>query len=309
MTIQDIIDINLYYKEESEMNAFTNYQNQGYNVGAIPNPMTYTGPTAQPGAPLMSNPVTPDEKKLLLSDQDVFDLKVTPKDMAFAKCTHKENGAFAITTDGQGNAYCKICGAKFTPDILLQEDGYVDDAVERIMNVLQTCKLIGIDMNEEVITQFYAIIPYLLKVPTLYRVLAKTFNKYGATINQTAPVGGQNIFGMFNNMMNPAMPLGAPAYQPQYGAPQYGYPQMTPYMAQQGQMVAGGQTPFYQQPPQGQWGAPQNGWAPQYAPNGAPAMAPNGQPMNQPAAPNGQAQPQQAAQSDGSVKVDQQVKL
>ena len=38
-------------------------------------------------------------------------------------------------------------------------------------------------------------------------------------------------------------------------------------------------------------------------------MDPNGQPMNQPEAPNGKAQPQQAAQSDGSVKVDQQVKL
>ena len=107
--------------------------------------------------------------------------------------------------------------------------------------------------------------------------------------------------------MNPAVPIGG-----YYNPYPYGQP-VTPFTAQQGQMVNGGQTPFYtqapQQVPQGQYygqPVPPMGYAPQ------PRA-----PMNQPVAPNAQAAPQQPqvqnapqqqpAQNDVNVK--QQVQL
>lgn len=290
------------------MNAFE-AQNQGYQTGpfATPQQQPYMyNPQMPQGAPMMNNPLTSEEKKLLSQEDNLFDLKVTPHEQAMAKCTHKDNGQFAIVADENGKATCKICHAEFYPNSVDEE--YVEKATNMILNVLNTCKYIAVDMNNEVIVQYFSMIPYIERIPKLYKAVTKTFNRYGAP-TQATPTYVQNPINQFNSLINPAVPIGAPAYaQPMY---------QTPYTAMQNNMV-GGQSVFYQQPQQmaPQYGQPMYAQpqyaAPQYTQPQAPQMQ---QPMNQPQmAP--QAQPQQAApqaqapaQQNGEVTVSEKVKL
>lgn len=292
------------------MNAFNqnNYaQNQGYFQGAFPNGQQYAQSYAygQPAPkPLMTDPLSDEERKLLAQHEDLFDLKVTPAEMAFAVCAHKKGNNFDIVTDGQGNVTCRTCGAQFQPDLVNEE--YVQKATEMMMNVLQTSKMLAVDLNVDVLRQYFSMIPYIQRVPKLFKAVNKSFDKYNEG-NPTQPINGNpNVFGMFNSIMNPAMPIGG--YYPQYGyavpqqAPMYGgYPQQapaTPFMNQQAQMV-GGQTPFYAQPQQ-----PMGYGMPQQAPMNQPMVDPNAQQ----AAPQ-QAQPQANAAQPGDASVKQQVQL
>ena len=287
------------------MNAFTNNyaQNQGYQQGAFPGGFgyqqsyAYGAPMAKP---LMTNPLTDEERKLLARQEDLFDLKVTPEELAYAVCTHKRGDSFDVVTDGQGNVTCRTCGATFRPDDV--DEKYVQETTDRMMNVMQTLKFIGVDLNSDLIRQYFAMIPYIKRVPKLFKAVNKSFQKYN-DLNPAQPVNmNQNVVGMFNSLMNPAVPIGG-----YYNPYPYGQP-VTPFTAQQGQMVNGGQTPFYtqapQQVPQGQYygqPVPPMGYAPQ-----------PGAPMNQPVAPNAQAAPQQPqvqnapqqqpAQNDVNVK-------
>lgn len=290
------------------MNAFNqnNYaQNQGYFQGAFPNGQQYAQSYVygQPAPkPLMTDPLSDEERKLLAQHEDLFDLKVTPAEMAFAVCAHKKGNNFDIVTDGQGNVTCRTCGAQFQPDLVNEE--YVQKATEMMMNVLQTSKMLAVDLNVDVLRQYFSMIPYIQRVPKLFKAVNKSFDKYNEG-NPTQPINGNpNVFGMFNSIMNPAMPIGG--YYPQYGygmpqqAPMYGgYPQQapaTPFMNQQAQMVSG-QTPFYAQQPMG-YGMPQQ------APMNQPMVDPNAQQ----AAPQ-QAQPQANAAQPGDASVKQQVQL
>ena len=297
------------------MNAFNNYaQNQGYNQGAFPNGVAY-GQSYAYGAPqarpLMTDPLTGEERKLLANHEDLFDLKVTPQELAYAVCAHKRDNNFDIIPDGQGNVTCRTCGATFRPDDV--DEQYVQEATDRMMNVLQTIKMLGVDLNSDVFRQYFSMIPYIKRVPKLFKAVNKSFQKY----TEGSPVqpigGGQNVYDMFNSIMNPAMPIGG--YYPQYGyaqpGMQYGYGQpgapmmgqpVTPFTAQQGQMVNGGQSPFYAQPGM-QYGYGQPGM------QGAPMM-------NQPTDPNAQSQQaqnqpaqQQAPAAAPEAKVNQQVQL
>lgn len=264
------------------MNAFNSYaQNQGYNTG-MPNFQTMGYGQPQMARAQMTNPLTDEERKLLQQQDDSFDLKIKPEDLAKAICTHKDpaNGTFATIANPDGSVTCKICHATFRPNDVDEE--FVTKAVDSIINTLQTCKMIGVDLNNDVTRQFFAIMPYLEKVPKLYKMVNKIFNKY----NQQNPVmpnnAGQNIVGAFNMLTNPAVPIGG--NMPQYGYG-YGMPQQTPFMNMQNNMVNGA-NPFYQQTPQ------YNGFNP-YMNNAAQQQMPNGVPqMNQPQA-NPQAAPQQ----------------
>lgn len=280
------------------MNAFTNNypQNQGYNTG-MPNfqPMGYA--PQQPSRPQMTNPLTPEQKELLAKNEDAFDLKISPEEIAKAICTHKDSttGTFACVSSPDGTVTCKICHQSFRPNDVDEE--FVQKSVETIKNTLQTCKYIGVDLNNDVIRQFFAIMPYLDRVPKLYRLVNKIFNKYNQQ-NPVTPVNnGQNIVGMYNMLTNPSVPIGGMAYG--YGG--YGMPQQTPFTSMQNNMVAGG-NPFYQQPVQ----QPPYGFNPymgQAMPQ-QPAQAPM---MNQPVA--NAAQPADAQKAPETVTVKDPVQL
>ena len=265
------------------MNAFTNFaQQQGYQTG-MPNYQTmgYAPQQGQVATPQMTNPLTDEQRKLLRISEDAFDLKIKPEELAAAICTHKDpaTGTFSTIKNPDGTLTCKICHETFDPNQVSAT--YVEEAVDRIINTLQTCKLIGLDLNDEVIKQFFAIIPYLKRVPKLYKLVNKIFDKYQQGNPTMMNNQGQNIIGQFNMLTNPSVPLTGmqpnygynPYYQQQPANPYMGYPQYvnTPMSNMQHSMVGG--NPFYQQPG---YQAPPQGQQPQQA---APAQ--QGQPQQQ----------------------------
>ena len=225
------------------------YQNNVYNPGFMGGAMY----APQQQKPLMVNPLTEDERAVLKTDNS-FSLQVTPAEMAQAICTHKDpvKGEFSVVPNADGTCTCKICHETFNPDQV--DENYVNDAVVRMTNVLETCKYLAVDLNPEVTRNYFQMLPFIKKAPQLYKLAHNSFSRY-TNANPTANLAtGPNYFNGFMALMNPAISFA----QPQYGYPQqaqYGYPTATQQMA--AQAVPGG-NPFYQQPmmPMGQPVAP-----------------------------------------------------
>lgn len=303
------------------MNAFTNYAtNQGYNTGMSNFQTMGYNPSMQHGKPHMTNPLTDEQINLLRQHEDAFELKIKPEELARAICTHKDptTGTFATILNPDGSVTCKICHQTFKPDEVDEE--FVQKAVSAIINTLQTCKMIGVDLNDEVVRQFFAIMPYLERVPKLYKLVNNIFNKYSQQTPVIPNSGGQNIMGMYNSVINPAIPI---AGMPAYGAGMYGYgggyptpPVQTPFMNMQNQMVNGGMNPFYENP-QATAGynpyAAMQGWGQNQQTNPNPfngqqqAAAPQGQQNNAPQ--QAEPAPQQASQGQQNVTINKPIQL
>lgn len=292
-------------------NGFNGFaMGQGYATGmGNTQPLQYVTPSAM--QPLMTNPLTAEEQKLLETQQDTFDLKVQPKEVAEAVCTHKKDGRFHLTPlePMTGECVCNLCKARFNPTEVTEM--YVQDAVDKVLNVLQTCKMIGVDMNNEVIRQYFQIIPYITRLPKLYNMLVRIFEKYNMQ-NPVAQASGPNVFNMYNSIMNPAVPIGNPQMMDPYGGAGY-------YNMMQQNMVNGGagMSPLYQQPQQPvmmqPYGAvyqqpvmnqPTFGQTPPQAP-----QMPNQQPPVQAQANAQQTNQQQPQQTTGQVHVKDQIQL
>lgn len=222
--------------------------------------------------PQMTNPLTQEEYKILLTEQDCFNLKVTKEEIARAVCTHKhpEQGSFATVPgkDPAGDVTCTICHTKFYPDLVTPE--YVKQTTDAMLNILQTLKWLGVDLSSDVIRQYFAMIPYIERVPKLYEAVNNTFNKYHVA-NPTVQATGPNIYNMYNMLANPAVAMATP----QMVNP---YPYYNTMQGMQNNMVAGG-SPFYAQPQQ----APQQQMMPQQPYMNAPMQG--GAPIP-PATPN-----------------------
>ena len=270
-----------------------NYFNPGFMGGAMYNP--------QPVRPKMTNPLTAEEREALKTDNS-FNLSVTPEEAARAVCTHKDpvKGEFAIVRNADGSCTCNICHATFNPDIV--DDDSVVKATDTMVNVLETCKLLGLDVNPEIVRGFYQMIPFLKKTPQLYKLSYNAFNRY----NNAQPVqqvgGNASYFGALNMLTNPTVPMGQPQYGYGYGYQQpmgqpiaqpFQQPVMTPFTNMQAQTVPGG-NPFY---------APQQ-------PMGQPMAQPAQQPAAQPVQVNPPAyQPAQTAAPQQEAVVKETVQL
>lgn len=235
-----------------------NYAN-GYGNGA---------PIAKPR---MNNPLTEEEQKALRQKPvDQFNLSIDNAELGRAICTHKDTktGMYATVKNPDGTLTCTICGETFDPDACTPE--VVEDAAKTIKNVLQTLKYLGVDLSNEIIRGYFGFLPYVEKIPQLYKICCNSYYRYnpGSMDGSLQQNNSQNVFNAFNNLMNPGMPMYG-GYMQQPVAPQ-GY-----YNPQQAAMMGTTPTnPFYAQAPQ----QPQQQMynpAPQAAP-----MAP--QPMAQP---------------------------
>lgn len=229
--------------------ANENYFNPGFMGGMGYNP--------QPVRPKMNNPLTAEEREALKTDNS-FNLSVTPEEAAEAVCTHKDQakGEFAIVRNADGTCTCSICHTTFNPDIV--DDESVAKATDIMINVLETCKLLGLDMNSELVRGFFQMIPFLKKTPKLYKLAYNSFSKYNSPQPLQQVNGGASYFGALNMLTNPTVPMGQPQYgygygyqQPMMGQPMQ-QPMATPFMNMQAQTVPGA-NPFYaQQPMMGQ---------------------------------------------------------
>lgn len=253
--------------------------------------------------PKIPNVLNAEEIKELQQQRNVFSLGLTKKEILQAQCNHRTADGMSDTLvydNVTGIATCTICGYQFRP---IEADASYDtikEATDRIVDILQTIKIMYTDLPAEAAKEYFQIIPMIAKIPQLFEFAAQNFAKheYNAWSYNSHNMGGiamlQNLSTMFGGGMQPQY-----QQQPQFNGYAMGAGQPVGYpngMAPQQPMMMPGQNPF------GYAGAsmaqptmpnpamapqqPVNGYAPQtqgysYQPNAA--AAPN---VEAPAAPN-----------------------
>lgn len=221
-------------------------QTQNYGMG-MPTMAGYNYQGMQ-GMPQQkfNNPLSPEEIQKLQKKGAQFSLGITQEEWMRGICNHRnaEGTADTLVYDQlTGEARCTICGYKFKPieaDVSIED---IKDDVERIIDILQTIKLMYIDLPAEAAREYFQIIPLLEKIPQLFEFAAKNMTKH-ETYNWQYNNKNMGAINMFNNlqslfgggMVNPGyqQPMGqvppmAPGFpQPApYGAAPVGYPGMS----------------------------------------------------------------------------------
>ena len=80
----------------------------------------------------------------------------------------------------------------------------IQQAVNVFIDILQTIKMLYLDIPEDVCDQFFQMIPFALKVPQLWRIAMENYKSYyGATMNYNN--GGSNTFNILDGIMNGSM--------------------------------------------------------------------------------------------------------
>ena len=241
------------------------YQQPGYNYN-------YTGIQGQK----YNNFLSDEEIKALRQKGPEFSLGLTQDEIIRSGCNHREVGGMkdTLTQDPLTGKYvCTICGEKFNPITDDTEDS-VKEITERMVDYLNTIKMMYYDLPASPAREYFQIIPLIKKLPQIYKLAVESFNKHD--ISQGWKYGNQQpgAVSMFMNMANnvfgqapmyggypqghPQQPGQAPMYQPQPGAVPYAG---TPMMNNGFGYPGAGQAPTYQ--PQ------MNGFA--YQPTATPA--------------------------------------
>ena len=248
------------------MSMYYNYANPNNVAG-----QTFNG--VQPQNIKFTQPLTKDQAAELTKSDSMFSLKVTNQDINRAICTHKfpNTNKFSINAcnDGTGDVVCTICGARFNPDDLTHEK--VEQIIKDFKNVMECCKLMYVNIPENVVKQLFTILPFVDKIPKLYDISVENYSRFAPNASSTQDVYGQSS-GLFNSFRE--IIGGGNMGYPVYGAPQ-GYPQP--------------QYPNYATPTYPTYGAPQQMNQPAYGtyqdPNANPFFAGGTTPTPQPVAP------------------------
>ena len=285
---------------------FNNYSNNGFGgMFGVPQGTGYQYNPGNQQAPKQMNNLSQEEIQKLVQKENQFSLQITETEKLRAVCNHRRAdgmGDALVEDPVSGICRCQICGYEFKPaDTALSEED-LKDIVANTLDVLQTIKLLYINMPVDAAREYYQIIPLIEKIPKLFEYAVKDYAKY----EQYNPynynnrnMSTMNLFNMLSGALN-GMPFGA-AGQPQQaqqfaGAPQggMGMPQQ-PNMAFNPQMAGMPNMGAYGMPQQGMsngfvMGAP--GYAPQtagyqYNPN-QPQQAQGQQPENVQATTDGQ---------------------
>ena len=249
--------------------------NYGVNYGQ---PTMGTGyqwnPNAQQQVKQM-NILTADEIQTLMKSENKFTLALTQTEKLKAACNHRraDGAADSLVENADGTVSCQICGYTFKPvDPATSGEEYLSAAVAEIVDILQTIKMLWIDVDPQVMREYTQIIPLIEKIPQLYNIAAKNYSNhenYNAwsynNRNMSTLQAFQMLSGLLNNVGQPnPMQFGA-APQPQptggfyqqggpavgsnpfgygYGNPAYGgyQPQMNGYAYQPGMAAPQPQT-------------------------------------------------------------------
>lgn len=210
-------------------------QNNMYYAGAMqPNQQVVTR---------FNNALTAEEIERIQKKSSQFSIAITEEEKLRGICNHRmpDGTRDALVEDPMtGNMRCTICNYEFKP---VDPSVSIDDikkSTQVIKDILQTIKLLYIDLPPEAARDYFQIIPLIDKIPALFEFAAKNFNKH--EIN-TWNMGRQpGTINMYNNLMNlfgggqmmqqPNMnqPVGMPSYPQGFGMPQMGQPQ--PMMGQ-----------------------------------------------------------------------------
>lgn len=236
--------------------------------------------------PKIMNVLSDDEIKELQQQRSQFSLGLTARESLQAACNHRAPGGASdslVYDPETGIARCTICGYEFRP--IEPDSSYetIKDAADRIVDILQTIKLMYQDLPPQAAREYFQIIPLIGKIPQLFEFATKDFNKHEFNMwsYNGANMGGINMLNNLGAMLGAApmgMPMGQPQMQQPYQAPM-GMPMGQPMQQPYPQMGVGAPMPMAQ--PQQMPGANPFGFdgASQYVPQAQgyvynPAQAP-----------------------------------
>lgn len=273
-----------------------NFQ-QPYGMGmGMPNMMGQQQPTNY----RVSNTLSPDEIKLLKKNSTTFSLGLSQEELLRAVCNHRSEDGLsdALQVDPvTGIAKCTICGYEFRPLEPDFDPEELKESIKRVEDIIQTSKLMYLDLPVDAAREYYPILGLLEKLPQFIEFAAKDMARhdnwgYNQNNNNISPASMyQNLASMLAGMtMNGGIPQPQQNvfYNQPAGYPQGVYPQ-----------------PTYPQPsanPFGYVGMPQP-QAPVYNP-GTPAnfvYQPGVAPTAAPTAPTTPVAPQAAPAADATV--------
>jgi hypothetical protein len=196
--------------------------------------MGYYNGYQQPAAPMQkfNNVLTAEQIKKLQQNAD-FQIGLSEEEIWRGICNHRtaEGDKDAIIYDpATGVARCAICGYQWRP---IQDNESVDsiqEAVDRIVDILQTIKILYLDLPAQAAKDYFPIIPLIEKIPKLYEFAAKNFNKhevYNWQYNNANMNGIQQLQNL-NNLFASGMYQYQAQPQGMYQQPFQAQPQMTP---------------------------------------------------------------------------------
>lgn len=170
-----------------------------------PNVMYYAGMQQNPqAATKFENALTAEEIEQLQKKVSQFSIAITNEERLRGICNHRTaDGTQDALVEDQitGNMRCQICGYEFKPvdpSIGIEE---IKNTVQVIEDILQTIKLLYIDLPPEAARDYFQIIPLIDKIPELFEFAAKNFSKH--EFNQWNINGRQpGTVNMFNNLLN-----------------------------------------------------------------------------------------------------------
>ena len=199
----------------------------GFNTAPVGAPMGTYQYNGMPNNAVTKfvNPLTAEQIKRLQAKEAQFSLGLTEEEQLRAICNHRNaegTGDTLVYDPVTGEARCTICGYTFRPIEPGVGPDVLKEDVDRIVDILQTIKLMYVDLPAEVATEYFQIIPLIEKIPQLFEFAAKNMNKHDVNMWN---YNNQNMgsFAMFNNLANMFGNMGN--MMPNYSAQQFTQPQ------------------------------------------------------------------------------------
>lgn len=164
-----------------------------------------------------NNPLTPEQIKKLQQKGEQFSLGITEDEWLRGVCNHRnaEGTADTLVFDSlTGEARCTICGYKFKPIESSVSPEQIKESVDNIVDILQTIKLMYIDLPAEAAKEYFQIIPLINKIPQLFEFAAKNMTKHESYNWQynNRNMGAMNMFNNLQSMFAGGM-MGQPMMQ------------------------------------------------------------------------------------------------
>ena len=176
--------------------------------------------------PKRNNYLTEEEIKRLQSNRAQFTLAITEEEHLKAKCNHRTaDGMYDAleydSSDPSGQTVvCKICGQKFVPIATDSPEDYVQSITDEFINMLQTIKIMYVDLPAEAANIFFDIIPLASKAPELFKLAVNNMAKYENNNFYGYQGGSQGAASVLNSFLGM---LGNGGFvqqaQPVYGQP------------------------------------------------------------------------------------------
>lgn len=168
--------------------------------------------------------LTAEEIESLKQTTEEFTLGITNRDKLISICMHRDlNGKSTLAPDPTtGEVKCLICGESFQlVDRCKEED--IQNAVDNLLDILQTTKTLYVDMPSDAARNFYTIIALIKKIPGLYKISTDNFSKHENAMNQAWGFqGAGNMLNEYNALAFGYNPYMGSMVQPQMGMPQMG---------------------------------------------------------------------------------------